>query len=153
MASSRRANPHAAVIVLVEGALEAVEDVVGSLHAVGGGGLGGSDGPVTRAADEDDLVIVGDPGIAQLGHERLIVRAVGESVPFDEDRSLAEYFEVGNTDEGPLRAGPTVHQHGLGIVLQLLPGLSRGQISGIGHEVHTFHSPFSRTTTVGTVCF
>ena len=66
------------MVVLVEGTLEPVDHVVGLADSVGGRRLGRTDRPVPRAAEEDDLVVIGDPGAAQLFDGGYVLQSVVE---------------------------------------------------------------------------
>ena len=59
--------------------------------------------------------------------------AVRITLPFKEDDPLADLCQVRHADVAPLRCGPHVDQHGVGVRLQLGIRLRRSDVPGVAH--------------------
>src|SRR5699024_1367822 len=59
-------------------------------------------------------------------------------VPLHERSGAADARCVWHADEGPLGPGAHVHQHRVRVVLEHLPGLAGGEVSGVGHRSSPF---------------
>ncbi|KDQ01951.1 hypothetical protein EN35_17080 [Rhodococcus qingshengii] len=124
-------------------AFEPVEHVVRRADARRSRSFRRTDGTLSGSTQENHRTlrpggISSDAGFLQLVDEVVIARAGRVAHPFDQCGLLAEGGHIGDTDVLPLRIGPHVDQHGVGVFAEQLPGLLRRQIACVTHVVHVF---------------
>src|SRR4029077_12685946 len=72
-------------------------------------------------------------GSDEVVDEAVVVLSV-RAVPFDVDDVALQRRQIRHPDEAPLGVRAAIDQHGLGVVVQQLPGLLRRDVSGVAHN-------------------